>query len=180
MHDTLHVRTCLIKPGMNKDFLRRLQAIFAGSFLAAEIHRNDIARLHETQARLLRATRLDQDFLLTGNPCAHVAARLLGKVKFSENPTRLGDERAQFGEIGHKLRPLLKNRSTILKRVNHILALNRGQARKPAAVELECTCRICGKEIIAPSARAQFGLMYYSLTARGARSPPICAMDSIR
>src|SRR6476660_4765139 len=102
MHDTLHVRTRLIKPRMNKNFLRRLQAIFASSLLTAEIHRNDIARLDKTQAGLLWPARLDQEFLRTGNPCAHVTARLLREVKLAENPTRLGDECAQFGKIGHR------------------------------------------------------------------------------
>src|ERR1051325_1588671 len=102
MHDTVDIPTRFIEPSMNKDFLRRLQAIFAGSLLPAEIHRDNIARLHEAQARLLRAARLDQGFFLARDPRAHMSARLLRKVEFAENPTRLGDERTQFGEIGHK------------------------------------------------------------------------------
>src|SRR4029078_11958722 len=75
---------------------------------------------------------------------------------------------AQFGEIGHKNSSFGEEELATLKRVDHIRALNRGQARKPAAVEPECIWRICGKEMMRPPVGR---IRVYVLLVDGARCP---------
>src|SRR5262245_63249591 len=96
MDDALHLRASFVKPGVNKYFLRRIQAVTAGNFFAVEIDGDNIARADETEAAFFRPARFDENPVFTRHSDAHMTAWLFGQVKFAENTAGLRNRLLQL------------------------------------------------------------------------------------
>jgi hypothetical protein len=99
--NALHFRSSFIEPRVNEDLLRRFQTIIARHFFPREIDGDDIARGYEAQTRLLGSSSFDENFIVTWDPRAHVAAGLLGQIQLTQHPAGTGYLVSQLRKIAH-------------------------------------------------------------------------------